>query len=612
MGGGRFSAWLIGENSLVTECAAVLLDAGHTVRGIVSPEAGVRRWAAARGLAARDLGPDLAEVLRAEPFDYLFSVVNMRMLPAELLRLPRRLAVNFHDALLPAGAGVHAAAWAVADGASGHGVTWHVMTAEADAGDIVAQRGFDLPAGATSHQVNLECWRAGLESFRDLAGQFAAGTARCVPQDLGRRTYHGRADRPDSGFVISWKQPACRICALVRAGDFGPHRNAFGVAKFVVGPRGSCLLAWDASASQTPRPAAPGTVVDVSEAGITVAAVDGAVRLSRFASLDGTALTAREVSTRYGIGAGTVLPEAAAVLGPGFGAAERSAVRAEAFWVRRLTGMRSMRLPFTRAPGADPRRRSHPVPVPAWVGRSADPAVTLTAAVLAYLGEVSGESGFDAGLRVPAAGPLAQVVPLAAPEADADFGRYAAQVAARLAEARRHGTFLLDAAARYPELSGRALALPVVIDLTSATAKELPPGTELMVRISGRGGCVLVADESVVPAASAISLAGGLAAFLDALPAQGPHQAPLVSPAEHGWQAEACNATAAAYPRDVTVPELAAARARQHPGQVAVVAESGQLTYRELEERSGRLAAYLAARGAWPGNQGRGVPGTVD
>src|ERR1700722_10654030 len=326
MGGEQFSAWLIGENSLVTECAAVLLEAGHAVRGIVSPEAGVRRWAAARGVAALDYGPGLETVLGREPFDYLFSVVNLRMLPAELLALPRRLAVNFHDALLPAGAGVHAAAWAVAEGVSRHGVTWHVMTAEADAGDIVAQRGFDVPADVTSLQLNLECWRAGLESFRELAGQLAAGTVRRRPQDLGSRSYHGRADRPDGGFVLSWERPAGRICALVRAGNFGPHPNAFGVAKVVAGPDGACLLARDAALCPAPGHTAPGTVIEVSEAGMTVTAAGGAVRLSQLASLDGTPLTAPEASARYGIGAGTVLPPAA-VLGPGFGEAERSAVR---------------------------------------------------------------------------------------------------------------------------------------------------------------------------------------------------------------------------------------------------------------------------------------------
>ena len=619
MGGGQFSAWLIGENSLVTECATVLLDEGHAVRGIVSPEPRVRRWATDRGLAAAEHGPDLAVVLGAERFDYLFSVVNMRMLSKETLALPDKLAINFHDALLPADAGVHAAAWAVANGAARHGVTWHVMTEGADAGDLLVQREFAVPADATSYLLNVECWRAGLDSFTELAEKLGAGTVRRVPQDLARRSYHGRADRPDNGFVIRWAQPAGRIRALVRAGDFGSHPNAFGVAKVLVGHDGSCVLAREAAegAARAARAAAvPGTVIEVSEGGMTVAAGDGAVCLSRFASLDGTPLTVADVAARFGIRAGTVLPEPSAALGAGFLEAERAAVRAEASWVRRLDGMRPLRLPFVRElPGTASRWRSHsvavPVVVPAWVRESADPGATLAAAVLAYLTEVTGESARDVGLRVPVAGPLADVVPLAMPAPDEDFTRYAGQVAARLAETVSRGTFLLDIPARYPALSGRALALPVVLDLTSdltldltgEAAAEPPPATELMFRISGSGDCVLAADESVLPAATANSLAGGLSAFLDALPGAGPHGAPLVSPAEHRWQAVACNDTTAGYPRNMTVPELVATQARQRPDKTAVVADREQLSYAELDEGSGRLAAYLTGQGAGPGTR---------
>jgi polyketide synthase PksN len=113
MGEVLFSAWLIGENSLVVECGAVLLATGHTVRGIVSPDPDVRRWAAKRGMTAVEYGPDLADVLAAEPYDHLFSVVNMRMLSPAVLGTPRGYAINFHDALLPRDAGVHAATWAV-------------------------------------------------------------------------------------------------------------------------------------------------------------------------------------------------------------------------------------------------------------------------------------------------------------------------------------------------------------------------------------------------------------------------------------------------------------------------------------------------------------------
>ena len=130
---------LVGEHTLLVECATVLLERGHRVLGIVSPRARLRGWAAERGLPAADLGPDLAAWLAGMSFDYLFSVANLRMLPAEVLAAPRRLPINFHDAPLPRHAGVHATSWAILNGDTRHGVTWHVMTDRADAGPVLAR-----------------------------------------------------------------------------------------------------------------------------------------------------------------------------------------------------------------------------------------------------------------------------------------------------------------------------------------------------------------------------------------------------------------------------------------------------------------------------------------
>src|SRR3989442_3272513 len=37
-----------------------------------------------------DYSPDVLAAMRGEPFDYLFSIVNIRLLPGEMVALPRR------------------------------------------------------------------------------------------------------------------------------------------------------------------------------------------------------------------------------------------------------------------------------------------------------------------------------------------------------------------------------------------------------------------------------------------------------------------------------------------------------------------------------------------
>ncbi len=60
------------------------------------------------------------------------------------------------------------------------------------------------------------------------------------------------------------------------------------------------------------------------------------------------------------------------------------------------------------------------------------------------------------------------------------------------------------------------------------------------------------------------------------------------------------NATAADYPRGRCVHELFAARAEQVPDAAAVVLDGERWTYRELNERSNRLARFLRAEGVGP------------
>ncbi|MEU6578109.1 amino acid adenylation domain-containing protein [Streptomyces sp. NPDC046805] len=63
----------------------------------------------------------------------------------------------------------------------------------------------------------------------------------------------------------------------------------------------------------------------------------------------------------------------------------------------------------------------------------------------------------------------------------------------------------------------------------------------------------------------------------------------------HTW-----NDTAESYPRDRALHEMVAEQAAQRPDQVAVVCGERELTYRELDERSDRIARRLAAAGVGP------------
>ena len=116
------------------------MERGHQICGIISSEELIKNWANEKGIRQIELDSDLLSVLKQQSFDYLFSIVYPHIIPGEILALPCRSAINFHDGPLPRYAGMNVTSWAIINQETTHGVTWHVMSAEVDKGDILKQR----------------------------------------------------------------------------------------------------------------------------------------------------------------------------------------------------------------------------------------------------------------------------------------------------------------------------------------------------------------------------------------------------------------------------------------------------------------------------------------
>ncbi|TGB15128.1 amino acid adenylation domain-containing protein [Streptomyces sp. MZ04] len=613
------SCVLAGENALLAECASRWLEKGHRIIALIAPDPELRAWARRRNIPALARFDELEPALDGAPFDYLFSISNLRLVPQRLLTLPRRLAVNFHDALLPRHAGLHATSWAllaspVEKSPVEHGVTWHVMTEAADEGDILLQRGFTVDADETAYSLNIKCFQAGADSFAELTDLLAAGGERRVPQNLGLRTYHGRHDVLPDGGLLRWSRDGAALHALVRATCFGPHPNRLGTAK-AVGP-GEILTVAESRLSRSRSGLRPGTVVSVDGDGITVATGGGDLTLGGFALPDAEPVTPLQLAARWGLERGRLLPEPddEAV---GELVAQLTATRAdEAYWVRRLAGLRPMDLCHrgaVTAPAAVGRLDLTTAAPPGLASiRPGDRAGALLAAVLLYLARTAGEDEADIGFRAAQhaadARLFAAAVPLRlpVPEPGLGFADYCVAVADAVAAADKRVGFLRDVRSRYPVLRKvpGPHGLPIVVRIGAADTEQVGGGTaEILVSPTG-DRCVWRLSADRIAADAAEALRADFGAFLRAL-ADAPHDVaavPLLSGSRRQLVLDRWNATGADYPRDRCVPDLIARQARRRPEAVAVVSDGGTLTYRGLQERSDRLAVALADRGVEPGD----------
>jgi len=250
----------IGEGGLLVACADAWRTHGHLIDAVVTGNPSVARWADEGGITRLPPAGDLAAALSSgHAFDYLFSIVNPRVTPATVLRMCRRGAINYHDSPLPRYAGFHVTSWAILAGERSHGVTWHEMTEQVDAGRILAQQTIAIAPDETALSLNTKCHDAALASFQGLLEDLAAGRLSPRPQDPTARSYFPRLRRPPAASVLSWDRPAEELDALGRALSFGSESNPLGLPKIIgdAGAGPTLSLSWSPRSPSPPTPAVP-------------------------------------------------------------------------------------------------------------------------------------------------------------------------------------------------------------------------------------------------------------------------------------------------------------------------------------------------------------------
>ncbi len=616
---GRFSCYLIGSESLLVQCAEILIERGHEIRGVASNEAAIAAWAREQGIPTLDPGGDLAGELAGE-FDYLFSITNLRLLSDAVLRRPLRAAINFHDGPLPRFAGLYAPAWALIQREPRYGISWHVMKAALDEGELLAQRVFEVSPGETTLTINTKCYEAAIDSFGPLCDALASGSAASLAQDLSQKTYFGKWRRPAAACVLDFRLPAVELEALVRALDFGRYENPLGTPKLL--HRGQVFGVATAQAEDGGASAAPGTVLALDGDSIVVATGAGALRLGGFSEPRGERVAGADLVAALGIAIGARLDGASAALAERLDALCAELVRGEEFWVRCLATLDPLEPPNSRAAPSDEGAsdwRELDLELPAEFSARFAGGDALLAGFAAWLARLCGRTHFDLAfrddaLRARIAGLeafVADVVPLriALDEAGTTEAALASSLDA-IARTRARVTFLHDAIARFPrlrsvpELASGGL-LPLLVEIRADARGNAPPqGTRLALVASPDGRSARLGyDTRALEETAAQALRAQWRGFLReaALAPEQPFaRVPLLAPDERLRVLETWNATDAPYPTDVCVHELFERQVRRSPESAAATFEGETLSYRELNARANRLAAHLRSLGVGP------------
>ena len=572
------SALLIGNESLTAECGNRWLERGHSLAAVVTREPRVAAWATGLGLRVLAPGAGLMVQLAGITVDWVLSVANLSLVPQDVLRLARQGGVNFHDGPLPGYAGLNAPVWALLNGEPTHGVTWHLMTAGIDEGDVLAQRGFEILADDTAFTLNARCFAAALESFADVITALEAGGHPRQPQAAGPRRLWRRADRPAAAGRLDFGQSAAAVARMVRALDHGGYRNPLAVPK--INFAGQVLAVGGAEVVPNPAaagPQAPGTVLAHGPTWLVVACVEGAVRLTGLRDMAGSP-------------ANTAAAEGLRLASPD--AAEAARLTAALAPVAAAEG-RLTRLLHTADPVAI---GSAAGAAPDWQTEVLDPQPTgrLALAALRALGRSQGDLVYSDGQPV-AAGYVLPWVPLRL-DATGHARTAEARATQAIEAARAAGGLAADLALREPGLTDLE---PFALALTEGAG----PVAGSAVTLAVTGTPQLWYDTARVPATVVTVLAGRIARVAAAMAADPDLDLTSVSTlseAEERAFAGALSATNRDYDRAMTMPGAVLAQAARTPAAVAVISGQTRVTYADLAARAARIANVLRAEGVGP------------
>lgn len=205
------------------------------------------------------------ELIKSLRPDILVVVAYGRILPDDMLEVPKYGAINVHASLLPKYRGAAPIQWAVLNGDKITGVTTMYLASEMDTGDIIYTAETEIGEFETSGELFDRLMVMGAELLDRTLRDIEAGTAPRTPQDHGKASYVKMLDKSLS--PIEWAKTPREII-----------KQIYGLQPWPVATAeldGKVFKIYSAEYTQTKTDKAPGSVVSAGKKGIEIACLGG-------------------------------------------------------------------------------------------------------------------------------------------------------------------------------------------------------------------------------------------------------------------------------------------------------------------------------------------------
>jgi len=155
----------------------------------------------------------------------IFLVVAYRILPEEIIGIPRHGAINLHVSLLPKYRGAAPIQWALMNGDTETGVTVFQINKKVDTGDILVQKRFPIYKDDNMWTLGTRLCKSGAEIIIDSIGKIEEGSIEILTQNQKAASYAPKITKKMR--CINWSWSAIKIHNWVRG--LSPYPSMYTV-----------------------------------------------------------------------------------------------------------------------------------------------------------------------------------------------------------------------------------------------------------------------------------------------------------------------------------------------------------------------------------------------
>jgi methionyl-tRNA formyltransferase len=238
------------------------------------------------------------ELVRGLDPDLIVIVAYGKILPKEILDIPKYGAINVHASLLPKYRGAAPVQRSLLNGDKYTGITIMKVTETLDAGDIILQESIPIYDADNASTLTERLFKLGAKLLISAVSQIKSGKTKPIKQDDEKASYAPTLKKENG--VIDWKKKAPEICDQIKA--FDPWPGAFTYYK------GRMLKVIKAEPMRK-EGCSNGRIMEIMKnRGFVVGVCEGAVLVTEVQPESGKTMSSYQFAIGHGLKAGDTLP----------------------------------------------------------------------------------------------------------------------------------------------------------------------------------------------------------------------------------------------------------------------------------------------------------------